>query len=34
MRPAPTGGDVYTDDHAPIEWLIDRSLLNYAEGAR
>ncbi|HEY2053168.1 MAG TPA: fused MFS/spermidine synthase [Solirubrobacterales bacterium] len=34
MRPAPTGGAVYTDDHAPIEWLIDRSLLDYAEGER
>jgi spermidine synthase len=34
MRPAPKGGEVYTDDRAPIEWLIDRSLLNYAEGNR
>ncbi|HVX33272.1 MAG TPA: fused MFS/spermidine synthase [Solirubrobacterales bacterium] len=34
MRPPPTGGEVYTDDHAPIEWLIDRSLLGYAEGDR
>jgi spermidine synthase len=34
LRPAPTGGAVYTDDHAPIEWLIDRSLLDYAEGER
>ena len=24
------GGQVYTDDRAPIEWLIDKSLLNYA----
>ena len=25
-----TGGDVYTDDVAPVEWLIDRSILGYA----
>jgi len=25
------GGDVYTDDHAPVEWLIDKSILGYAE---
>jgi spermidine synthase len=24
------GGDVYTDDHAPVEWLIDKSLVEYA----
>jgi predicted O-methyltransferase YrrM len=24
------GGEVYTDDVAPVEWLIDRSLLGYA----
>jgi spermidine synthase len=24
------GGDVYTDDVAPVEWLIDRSILGYA----
>ena|SRR5215218_1411087 len=30
LGPAPQGGDVYTDDHAPVEWLIDRSILNYA----
>jgi spermidine synthase len=28
------GGTVYTDDHAPVEWLIDRSLFDYAEGKR
>ena len=27
-----TGGEVYTDDKAPVEWLIDRSILGYAEG--
>jgi hypothetical protein len=25
------GGEVYTDDKAPVEWLIDRSILGYAE---
>jgi spermidine synthase len=25
-----TGGEVYTDDRAPVEWLIDRSLVQYA----
>jgi hypothetical protein len=24
------GGDVYTDDRAPVEWLIVRSLVKYA----
>jgi spermidine synthase len=24
------GGEVYTDDKAPVEWLIDRSLVKYA----
>jgi spermidine synthase len=26
------GGDVYTDDHAPVEWLVDKSILDYAAG--
>jgi spermidine synthase len=26
------GGDVYTDDRAPVEWLVDASLLGYANG--
>ena len=25
-----SGGEVYTDDHAPVEWLIDKSFLDYA----
>ncbi|MGI9019343.1 MAG: spermidine synthase [Solirubrobacterales bacterium] len=25
-----SGDEVYTDDHAPVEWLIDRSILGYA----
>lgn len=24
------GGDVYTDDRAPVEWLVDRSIVEYA----
>ncbi|HYG95655.1 MAG TPA: fused MFS/spermidine synthase [Solirubrobacterales bacterium] len=24
------GGEVWTDDHAPVEWLVDSSLLEYA----
>jgi hypothetical protein len=26
------GGEVYTDDRAPVEWLVDKSLIDYAEG--
>jgi spermidine synthase len=26
------GGAVYTDDRAPVEWLIDRSIVDYAAG--
>ena len=26
------GGDVYTDDKAPVEWLIDKSIVEYAAG--
>ncbi len=29
-----SGGEVYTDDRAPVEWLIDSSLLSYATGHR
>jgi len=28
------GGDVYTDDRAPVEWLIDTSIVSYAAGER
>jgi len=34
ISPAPAGGSVYTDNHAPVEWLIDQSLLDYAAGKR
>ena len=28
------GGDVYTDDKAPVEWLVDTSIVEYAAGGR
>ena len=28
------GGSVYTDDKAPVEWLVDKSLIDYAEHDR
>jgi hypothetical protein len=30
LGPAASGGDVFTDDRAPVEWLIDRSIISYA----
>jgi spermidine synthase len=30
LRPARRGGLVYTDDRAPVEWLIDSSIVQYA----
>jgi spermidine synthase len=30
LGPAPGGGPVWTDDNAPVEWLIDRSIISYA----
>jgi spermidine synthase len=30
LGPRLDGGAVYTDDRAPVEWLIDRSILGYA----
>jgi spermidine synthase len=30
VEPALRGGDVYTDDRAPVEWLIDKSIVDYA----
>jgi spermidine synthase len=32
IEPRLPGGEVYTDDRAPVEWLIDRSILGYASG--
>jgi hypothetical protein len=35
LAPALRGGDVYTDDRAPVEWLIDASIVRFAaEGNR
>jgi spermidine synthase len=34
LTPAMRGGPVYTDDRAPVEWLVDTSLLGYATGTR
>ena len=30
LGPRLPGGEVYTDDRAPVEWLIDRSIIGYA----
>jgi len=30
LEPRLPGGDVYSDDRAPVEWLVDSSLLEYA----
>lgn len=32
LEPRLAGGEVYSDDRAPVEWLIDRSILGYASG--
>jgi predicted membrane-bound spermidine synthase len=32
LQPPLEGGDVYTDDKAPVEWLIDKSIVDYASG--
>jgi predicted membrane-bound spermidine synthase len=32
LAPPLHGGDVYTDDKAPVEWLIDKSIVDYASG--
>jgi spermidine synthase len=35
LRPASTSGDAWTDDHAPVEWITDRMIIEYAaEGGR
>jgi spermidine synthase len=31
LSPRLPGGQVYTDDRAPVEWLVDASLLEYAD---
>jgi len=30
LAPALEGGELFTDDRAPVEWLIDRSIVSYA----
>jgi hypothetical protein len=32
LAPALEGGEVYTDDRAPVEWLIDKSIVQEAAG--
>jgi len=32
IGPPLRGGTVYTDDKAPVEWLIDKSIVDYAAG--
>ncbi len=34
IEPTLSGGTVYTDDKAPVEWLTDLSILRYAAGTR
>jgi spermidine synthase len=34
LEPPLSGGESYTDDRAPVEWLIDRSIVEYAAGER
>jgi hypothetical protein len=34
LAPGLPGGEVYTDDRAPVEWLVDESLIQYAAGNR
>ncbi len=34
LGPPLSGGSVYTDDRAPVEWLTDLSILRYAAGHR
>jgi spermidine synthase len=34
LAPALGGGPVFTDDKAPVEWLIDRSIVSYAADER
>jgi hypothetical protein len=34
LAPGLRGGDVYTDDRAPVEWLIDASIVQVAADGR
>ncbi len=33
ISPPLDGGRIYTDDKAPVEWLIDKSIVDYAAGS-
>jgi spermidine synthase len=32
LRPGLPGGEVYSDDRAPVEWLVDSSIVKFAAG--
>jgi spermidine synthase len=32
IEPGLSGGEVFSDDRAPVEWLVDRSIVSYAAG--
>jgi hypothetical protein len=34
LRPPIVGENAYTDDHAPVEWLIDASIVQEAAGGK
>lgn len=34
LGPALRGGDVYSDDLAPVEWLVDSSIIEFADRSR
>jgi spermidine synthase len=34
LAPPLRGGSVYTDDKAPVEWLVDKSIIDYAAGTK
>jgi spermidine synthase len=34
LEPPLQGGEVYTDDHAPVEWLVDESIVQEASGGK
>jgi spermidine synthase len=34
LSPPLIGGEIYTDDDAPVEWLIDKSIVQYSSDAK
>jgi hypothetical protein len=34
LAPALSGGTLLTDDRAPVEWMVDRSIIQYASHQR